>query len=109
MRVLFESFTIFVRDNWQMKTFVWIAIRFITLFMISLLLSTQTFGSDIDWRKIKEVSLNDAPIDIAISPDGSYIFILTANAIVVYARKDDKIFRTQKSRGPYRNDRSRIE
>lgn len=91
MRVLFSSFAIFVRNSRQIKPFVWINIRCVMLILISCLLVTQTYAEDIDWRMIKEINLNDHPIDIAISPDGSFIFILTANAVLVYGRVDDKI------------------
>ena len=39
----------------------------------------------------REVSLNDPPIDVAISPHGSYVFILTKKAVLVYALTDEKI------------------
>jgi len=91
MRVYYESFTLWNRESWRMKPFVAITIRCVMLFLISCSLVTQTFAIDLDSRMIREVSLNDHPIDTTISPDGSYIFILTANAVLVYSRMDDKI------------------
>lgn len=91
MRTFYESLALCVRNRWRMKPFVRITIGCITLVFISCSLVTQTFGGAIDWRLIKDVSLDDPPIDIATTQDGSHIFILTANAILVYARKDDKI------------------
>jgi hypothetical protein len=91
MRIFCESFVLSVRNNRRIKPFVRIAILYITLVVISCSLVPQTFGGDVDWRVIKEVNLNDPPIDSTISADGSYAFILTSNAILVYSRADDKI------------------
>jgi len=61
------------------------------LILISWSLVSQTVGEDIDWRLMKDISLNESPIDVVASFDGSYIFILTAKAVLVYARSVDKI------------------
>ena len=74
-----------------MKPFIRITIQCIMLVLISCPLVTQTFGETTDWRLIKDVNLNDPPVDIVTTQDGSYIFILTAKAILVYSRRDDKI------------------
>jgi hypothetical protein len=66
-----------------MKSVARLTIRFITFVLISWSLVNNAFSADIDWRLMKDVSLNDPPIDVVTSFDGSYIFILTANAILV--------------------------
>ena len=91
MRTFYQNFALCIRNSLRIKPFVWITIRCITLVLISCSLVTQTFGEDIDWRLIKKVSLNDPPIDISTSLDGSHIFILTANAVLIYSRTVDKI------------------
>jgi thiol-disulfide isomerase/thioredoxin len=91
MRTFYENFPLCDRNNWRINAFVRIGILCISLVVISCSLVPQTFGADIDWRVIKQVSLNDPPIDITTSPDGSYVFILTSGAILVYSRADDKI------------------
>ena len=74
-----------------MMRFVRIALQCITVVLISYSLMSSAFAKDIDWRLIKDVSLNDSPIDIATTQDGSYIFILVPKAILVYSRTNDKI------------------
>jgi protein-disulfide isomerase len=54
-------------------------------------LLTNAFSDNIEWKMIKEVSLDQPPIDVVTSYDGAYAFILTSKEIVVYSRKEDKI------------------
>jgi hypothetical protein len=68
--------------------------------MLSVLLVT-TYGSsnldaaEVEWNIYKTLNLDEAPIDIAISPDGSRIFVLTDKGnILIYssaATIEDKI------------------
>jgi len=87
----YESFALVVKNSSRMKSIARINIRCITLVLINWSLVAQTFGTNIDWRLIKDVSCLDPPIDVVTSLDGSHIFILTANAVLVYARTADKI------------------
>jgi hypothetical protein len=48
-------------------------------------------SADIDWRFMKDIRLNDPPIEVVASFDGSYILIPTTKAVLVYAPSVDKI------------------
>ena len=86
-----KLFDLSVRIRCKMQSVAQTIIRCILLILICCSLVSQTFSQDVDWRLMKEISLNDPPIDVVTSFDGSYIFILTATAVLVYARSVDKI------------------
>jgi protein-disulfide isomerase len=69
----------------------WIATLCICYAISTTLPATNAFADNIEWKMIKEVSLDQPPIDVVTSYDGAYAFILTAKEIVVYSRKEDKI------------------
>jgi len=50
-----------------MKSSVGITIRCVMIVLVSCSLVTQTFGSDIDWRMIKEISIGEI-LGISSSP-----------------------------------------
>ena len=91
MRNLNERFEFSCRKGRKIKPILRVALRCITLCLISWSLVTQSFGADIEWRLLKDISLNDRPIDVVTSLDGSYIFILTSDAVLVYASSADRI------------------
>jgi protein-disulfide isomerase len=86
-----ENFVLWVVHSWSGKSIVQTATRFLIIIFMSLSLVTSGFSADIDWRTIKDVRLDDPPIDVVTSFDGSYIYILIANAVLVYSRSVDKI------------------
>lgn len=45
----------------------------------------------IDWEVLKEIALDEAPNDIAISSDGTTIYILSDKNILIYSMQDDKV------------------
>lgn len=91
MRTTYKNFTLCGRNSWRTIPFVRMVLQCITVVLISCSLMTSAFAMDIDWRMIKDVPLNDPPIDITTLQDGSFIFVLTANAILIYSRAEDKI------------------
>ena len=91
MKSFHKDFDLGVRMSCKRKSVWQITIRSILLILTSWSLVSQTFSQDIDWRLTKDISLNDPPNDVVTSFDGSYIFILTAKAGLVYARSVDKI------------------
>lgn len=70
---------------------LWIATLCICFGLSTTALLTNAFADNIEWKMIKEVSLDQPPIDVVTSFDGAYAFILTSKQIVVYSRKEDKI------------------
>lgn len=71
--------------------YLWTAILCICFVLSTTALITNAFADNIEWKMIKEVNLDKPPIDVVMSYDGAYAFILTSKAIVVYSRKEDKI------------------
>lgn len=67
----------------------------VTLCICSVLSATAlipiAFADNIEWKMIKQVNLDQPPIDVVTSFDGAYAFILTSKEIVVYSRKEDQI------------------
>ena len=47
--------------------------------------------ADLEWRIIKDLDLNTAPIDVASSADGKWLFILTPGEILLYSFPEGKI------------------
>ncbi|HUJ17096.1 MAG TPA: hypothetical protein VL197_03805 [Nitrospirota bacterium] len=47
--------------------------------------------ADIEWNLKKQLSLEAAPIDVASSPDGQWIYVLASGEILVYSVPEDKI------------------
>ena len=91
MRNLNERFVVSCKKFGKITPAMRVAVRCITLCLISWSLVTQSHGADVDWRLLKDINLNDRPIDVVATLDGSYIFILASKAVLVYARSEDKI------------------
>ncbi|HUJ17091.1 MAG TPA: hypothetical protein VL197_03775 [Nitrospirota bacterium] len=47
--------------------------------------------ADVEWNIKKQLSLDAAPIDVASSPDGQWIYVLASGEILVYSVPEDKI------------------
>jgi protein-disulfide isomerase len=47
--------------------------------------------ADIEWTVKKQLKLEAAPVDVASSVDGKWIFVLTSGEILVYSTSDDKV------------------
>ncbi|MFC1857085.1 hypothetical protein ACFL9U_03545 [Thermodesulfobacteriota bacterium] len=48
-------------------------------------------SANVDWQLGKEINLNVRPLDIAVSADGKFIFILTPGEILVYSHDEEKV------------------
>jgi len=53
--------------------------------------ASQIVHADVDWTIIEQINLNAQPLDIAVSVDGKFIFILTPGEILVYSIYEDKV------------------
>ena len=64
-------------------------INLILLFTMAILLGafTSSFASDnVEWDVYKTLKLEDSPIDVAVTPDGRRIFVLTDRGkVVIYS------------------------
>jgi protein-disulfide isomerase len=47
--------------------------------------------ANVEWTLKKQLKLEAAPLDVASSVDGKWIFVLTSGEILVYSASDDKV------------------
>lgn len=47
-------------------------------------------SAKVDWEVVKEMSLEDQPLDVAASADGAFIFVLVPGSVLVYDETEDK-------------------
>lgn len=67
---------------------------FCDLLFIALLFCTycnQSAYAAVEWTLGKQLSLDAAPLDIASSSDGQWIYLLTPGEIAIYSVLDDKV------------------
>ncbi len=48
-------------------------------------------AAELEWRTKKQLALEQAPLDVAVTPDGKMIFILTPGEILVYSPSEDEV------------------
>ena len=48
-------------------------------------------AAEIEWTLKKQLKLDAAPMDVAPSADGKWIYVLTSGEILVYSVPDDKV------------------
>ncbi len=70
----------------------------ITIGFGSVLVQAQ---SDLDWTVVKQIKLENQPVDVAASDDGSLIFVLTPNEIVVYDLPRNQVIKRVPIGGSY--------
>lgn len=44
----------------------------------------------VDWQEIKQLNLEEQPLDITASLNGDFIFVLVPGAVLVYGETEDK-------------------
>lgn len=65
-----------------------LALVLVTLLFVSRPL--EAVPSDIEWKIEKQVTLDAPPLEIAVSPDGEWIYILSFNEVLVYRPQEQK-------------------
>ncbi len=65
-------------------------------FFVLLLVGVSTFSpravqADVEWKVLRNVDLKAAPLDVAPSPDGQRLFILTRGEILIYSLPEGKV------------------
>ena len=58
---------------------------------IGLSCATHLFAVNLDWEITKQIKLEEAPLDVATSPDGRWIFVLTQGEVLVYSMIEGKV------------------
>jgi hypothetical protein len=59
--------------------------------LCDLLFYSQPANAQVEWKAIKELKLEAAPIDTASSTDGQWIFILASGDVLLYSVPEDKV------------------
>ena len=52
--------------------------------------SVSTTSATVDWQEIKQLNLEEQPLDITASLNGDFIFVLVPGAVLVYGETEDK-------------------
>ena len=52
--------------------------------------SVSTTSAMVDWQEIKQLNLEEQPLDITASLNGDFIFVLVPGAVLVYGETEDK-------------------
>ncbi len=47
-------------------------------------------SAGIEWQAGKQIELDVKPLDVAVSADGQWLYILAAKEILIYSRMEDK-------------------
>jgi hypothetical protein len=63
----------------------------IFILVACLLQTVNPCYADVEWTLKKQLSLDAAPIDVASSPDGQWIYVLASGEILVYSVAEDKV------------------
>jgi hypothetical protein len=53
----------------------------------------QPAHADLEWSTGRQLSLEAAPLDVSISADGQWIFILVPEHVFVYSPSEDKVIK----------------
>jgi hypothetical protein len=59
--------------------------------LISLLRAVQPCHADVEWTLQKQLSLEGNPLDVALSSDGQWIYVLVPGEVQVYSASEDRI------------------
>lgn len=51
----------------------------------------QSVRADLEWRIIRDLDLKTTPLDVASSPDGKWLFILTPGEILLFSAQEGRV------------------
>ena len=63
----------------------------LALFVAGWAFLPQVVQADLEWRIIKELDLKATPLDVTVSADGKWMFILTPGEILVHSFVEGKV------------------
>jgi len=52
---------------------------------------SQPVRADFEWSPAKQLNLEAAPVDLSISADGQWMFILTPDQVLIYSPSTEKV------------------
>jgi hypothetical protein len=50
-------------------------------------------GADVDWSEKTELNLEASPLDVAVSFDGEWLFVLTPGQLLIYSAPENKLLK----------------
>ena len=53
--------------------------------------ANRLLAAGLDWQVINQIKLEGAPLDVATSTDGRWIFVLTQGEVLVYSTLEEKV------------------
>jgi len=65
-------------------------IRFLITLTIALSTATGSFGG-VEWNLQKTLKMDQPPLDVAVSLDGRYVFVLTSGGVIFIYTQDGKL------------------
>ncbi len=63
------------------------------LLVLAQVLVPDQVPAALEWSLKKQLKLEQTPVDVAVSADGKWIFVLSSGEITVYAAQDDKVIK----------------
>ncbi len=63
----------------------------ILLLILVLFLAPRDAAADLEWTQKKQMRLDESPMDVAVSTDGKWIFVLSPGEILVYSEQNEKL------------------
>ncbi len=51
----------------------------------------QPCRADVEWTLKKQLAMDSSPLDIALSTDGQWMFVLASGEVLIYSTADDKV------------------
>jgi len=53
--------------------------------------ANRLFAATLDWQVINQIKIEGAPLDVATSTDGRWVFVLTQGEVIVYSTADGHV------------------
>ena len=53
--------------------------------------ANRLLAATLDWQEINQIKLEEAPLDVATSADGTWIFVLTQGEVLVYSTAEGHV------------------
>jgi len=73
----------------------------LSLFVTAVLCFPTAVSAEVEWRNLKNIDLQETPLDIAVSMDGLTAYILCEKSIKIYSVPEGKVTDTIPSSGNF--------
>ena len=67
---------------------IFLQVIFITIFLLSWITPAQ---SEFDWKIVKQLKLQQPPLDVAVSPNEKWYFVLSKGEIIIFSSEDGQV------------------